>query len=122
MAGREIRAWQPPTPVPGRSPASRGVLNIRGMVVEVLDLGVLLGHGPTADGHGKVVLVLSHKEKHLGLVVDAVSDIIQAGPSDLMPAPLRTPALSGASLTAMVDHETGLIGVLDLDSLFDAPL
>ena len=122
MAVREIRSWQPTTPVPGRGPASRGVLNIRGMVIEVLDLGVMLGQGPVVDGHGKVVLVLSHKEKHLGLVGDAVSDIIQAEPGDLMPLPLRTPSLSGARLTAMVDHETGLIGVLDLDSLFDALL
>ena len=122
MAVREIRSWQPTTPVPGRGPASRGLLNLRGMVIEVLDLGVMLGRGPAANGHGQVVLVLSHKEKHLGLAGDAVSDIIQAEPGDLMPLPLRTPSLTGASLTAMVDHETGLIGVLDLDSLFGALL
>lgn len=118
MSVREIRSWQPTTPLPGRTTAARGVLDIRGAVVEVFDLGLLLGGEAIEPTPGSVVLVLSHNDRVMGLLVDAVSDIIQTQAQDLMPVPPRSSEGWGDQVSAMVNHENSLIGILDLDSVF----
>ena len=120
MSVREIRSWQPTTQIPGRPSAARGVLDIRGMVVEVFDLAALLGGQPIEATPGSVVLVLTLEDRVIGLLVDAVSDIIQVQPGDKMPVPPhghQNGAWSG-QVTFMVSYEDRLIGVLDLDAVF----
>lgn len=119
MTVREIRSWQPTTGIPGRLNSSRGVLDIRGTVVEVFDLNALLGGPETEPGAGSVVLVLALDDRVVGLLVDAVSDIIQTSTAEMMPVPANYGG-SGwpARVTAMVQHEGGLIGILDLDRIF----
>lgn len=118
MAVREIRSWQPTTPIPGRNPAARGVLDIRGTVVEVFDLSALLGYAPITPTAGSVVLVLSLDDRAVGILVDAVSDIIQASGDSLMPIPPNQGQQWPATVTSMVHHEGGMIGILDLATIF----
>ena len=117
MAVREIRSWQPATQLAGRLPVSRGVLDIRGHVVEVLDLAALLGGRPTDADRGSVVLVLSRSDRTLGLLVDSVSDIIQVESTRVMPLPLSADVTSDAHVLGMVNHEERLIALLDVDEL-----
>jgi purine-binding chemotaxis protein CheW len=114
MAVREIRSWSPVTALPQQPFAARGVLDIRGSTVQVYDLAALLGGSTGGEIASPVVLVVSLPNADVGLVVDAVSDIIFAGPEDL-----RAPPQSRRSLvTALVKTEDRLIGILDLDALF----
>jgi len=116
---REIRSWQPTTGIPGRSNSSRGVLDIRGTVVEVFDLNALLGGTETQPSAGSVVLVLALDDRVVGLLVDAVSDIIQTSAAEMMPVPANYGGGGWpAMVTSMVQHEGGLIGILDLDRIF----
>jgi len=110
MAVQEIRSWQATTPIPRRSPASRGVLDIRGTIVEVLELGVLLGSSAVEPRPESVVIVLMVEHLTLGLLVDSVFDIIQAGPGDLMPPP----AYDGDGLVrAIINHTDRLVSIID---------
>lgn len=59
MAVREIRSWAPTTKLQGQVPAGRGVLDIRGSIVEVFDLSMLLGGAATEARPGQVVLVVA---------------------------------------------------------------
>lgn len=119
MAVREIRSWQPTTSIPRREGASRGVLDIRGTVVEVFDLGELLGYTPIKTTSGSVVLVLALADRVVGILVDAVSDIIQASAADLMGVPASRDGLQWpATVTAMVQNDGQLMGILQIDSLF----
>ncbi len=119
MTVREIRSWQATTSIPRRESASRGVLDIRGTVVEVFDLGELLGYPPIETTAGSVVLVLALGDRVVGILVDAVSDIIQAAADDLMEVPARRDSVGWpATVIAMVQSEDQLIGVLDVDQLF----
>lgn len=119
MAVREIRSWQPTTSIPSRSAGSRGVLDIRGTVVEVFDLSMLLGGGPIVPTAGSVVLVLSLEERVIGLMVDAVSDIIQTSTAELMPVPKNHSGKHWpVMVSSMVQHDSHLIGILDLDVIF----
>lgn len=120
MAVREIRSWQPTTIIPGRSSAGRGVLDIRGTVVEVFDLAELLGGAPIVATSGSVVLVLALANRVVAILVDAVSDIIHAGPADLMPVPAdHLPGTRNEQVTGLVRDQDRVIGILHLDKVFD---
>lgn len=118
MQVQEIRSWQPTAPLPNRSHAARGVLDIRGKVVEVFDLSVMLGAALFTPDKESVILVLSLPTRIVGLLVESVSDIIQVDPGTSMPVPNDSDDPTTAFLGGMVNHEGTLIGLLDLDVLF----
>jgi purine-binding chemotaxis protein CheW len=121
MTVQEIRSWQPTTPLPQRPSSARGVLDIRGQVVEVFDLGKLLGGPAFEPNAGSVVLVLSLDDKVMGVLVESVSDIIQVRPQDQMPVPRA--AADGArsnQVSSMVNHEGQLVALMNVDALFPA--
>jgi purine-binding chemotaxis protein CheW len=84
---REIRGWQPTTPLPNAAPHVLGVVNLRGIVLPVHDLRQRIGLGPTAVGPSSVVIVIAIGEQLAGILVDAVSDIVDVPDSQLRAAP-----------------------------------
>jgi purine-binding chemotaxis protein CheW len=86
-AVREIKGWQPTTPLPNAAAHVLGVINLRGAIIAVYDLRQRLGLGPSPVSRSSVVIVLDLGERYGGILVDAVSDIVDILPSDLRPAP-----------------------------------
>lgn len=87
MSVREIRGWTPATPLP-RSPAFvRGVINLRGAVLPIVDLGARLGLRVTEPTDRHVIMVAQVGGRTVGLLVDAVSDIIQLTDEAVQPTP-----------------------------------
>ncbi|WP_244323515.1 chemotaxis protein CheW [Salinivibrio costicola] len=85
----EIRVWEPPTLLPRSPEFILGVINLRGMIVPVMDLRVRF-NTKKADYHREtVVLILRASEaanhKVMGVVVDAVSDVVDQGEGQIMP-------------------------------------
>jgi purine-binding chemotaxis protein CheW len=76
MAVREIRGWTPATPLPHAPGYVRGVINLRGAVLPIIDLGARLGLGAAAPSARSVIIVTRIGERTVGLLVDAVSDIL----------------------------------------------
>lgn len=77
MSVREIRGWTPATPLP-RAPAyMKGVINLRGAVLPIIDLGARLGLGVSDPTARHVIMVAHVGDRTVGLLVDAVSDIIE---------------------------------------------
>lgn len=119
MAVREIRSWQPTTVLPGRPDGACGVLDIRGSVVEVFDLSAVMGGPPLEPGPGNVVLVLAIGGRAVGILVDSVSDIIEAMSDQLMPVPDSGRVSDGIShISSMVHHEDRLVAILTLHESF----
>jgi len=76
MDVREIRGWTPATALPQAPAFVRGVINLRGAVLPIVDLGARLGLG-AADPTARHVIIVAQVEKQIvGLLVDAVSDIL----------------------------------------------
>ena len=84
----------------------RGVLNLRGAVVPVIDLSVRFGKGPTQVGRRTCIVILEveHGENPvtLGVTVDTVSEVLEIGASEIEPAPafgsaLRTDFMAGVA-------------------------
>lgn len=87
MAVREIRGWTPATPLP-RTPAfMKGVINLRGAVLPIVDLGGRFGLPMAEPTARHVIMVVQVGDRTVGLLVDAVSDIIQLTDQQIQPTP-----------------------------------
>ena len=87
MSVREIRGWTPATPLP-RSPGfMKGVINLRGAVLPIVDLGARLGLQTSEPTARHVIMVAHIGGRTVGLLVDAVSDIIQLTDEAIQPTP-----------------------------------
>ncbi|UAK26045.1 chemotaxis protein CheW [Sphingomonas nostoxanthinifaciens] len=118
MAIREIRAWSPATPLPNVPPYVRGVVNLRGVVLPVLDLRHRIGWGATDPTSRHVIIVVRAAEQLQGLIVDAVNDIVAINPDEIQPLP--DIGDGGASfLEGIVTVEDRMITVVSLDRLVD---
>ncbi len=119
MSVREIRGWSPVTELPSQPFSAIGVLDIRGKIVQVYDLQRILGgHGGGNEGTNRVVLVVSLANQDVGLLVDAVSDIVFAQPDDIRPLPGKERSTEDGFVSFMVKIQDRLISILNLPALF----
>ena len=114
MKVREIRGWTETTSLPHAPPYVRGVINLRGTVLPVIDLALRLGLQADPPSDRNVVIVVDIADSPVGLRVDAVSDILTVGNDDLIPPPDFSEAASGTFLTAVTLVNDKMIRVLDL--------
>jgi len=88
MQVREIRGWAPATPLPRTPGFMKGVINLRGAVLPIVDLGARLGLTTTSEPTDRhVIMVVTVGDRTMGLLVDAVSDIISLADSQVQPVP-----------------------------------
>ena len=122
MAIREIRAWSPATPLPNVPPHVRGVVNLRGVVLPVLDLSHRLGWGMTDPSSRHVIIVVRIGEQLQGIIVDAVNDIVSIHPDAMQPVPDMGDTEASRFLEGLATIDNRMILVLALDRLVDQPV
>ena len=84
---QEIRGQSAVTPIPNAPPHVRGVSNLRGVIIPVIDLRARLGL-PQLEPATPVVTIVAHLGKKIvGLLADAVSDVVKVSADDVQPAP-----------------------------------
>lgn len=120
MAIREIRAWSPATPLPNVPPYVRGVVNLRGVVLPVLDLRHRIGWGATEPTARHVIIVVRAGEQLQGLIVDAVNDIVAISPEDVQPLPEVGDGGAPSFLEGLVTIDDRMITVVALEHLVDS--
>ena len=84
---REIRGWTPCTALPQSPPYVCGVINLRGAVLPIIDFNARLGRGVTAPTARHVIIVTHIGARLVGLLVDAVSDILTVTDDVIQPTP-----------------------------------
>ncbi|MBO9737733.1 purine-binding chemotaxis protein CheW [Xanthomonas axonopodis pv. begoniae] len=118
---KEIIEYRVPTDVPMMPPALRGVINLRGAVVPVVDLQQRFGRNASAITKRSCIVIveIAHSGLHqvLGLLVDAVSEVLEIAPADIV----DTPSF-GAGIARDFIHAMGKIGerfviLLDADAV-----
>lgn len=113
---REIRAWNGATPLPNTREFVRGVINLRGTIVPIYDLRARFGDGQTSPTKTHVVVVMSVGDKWVGILVDAVSDILTVPRDDIHSVPEGngedTELLSG-----IITHDSRMVGLIDLHAI-----
>jgi len=110
---REIRAWNGATPLPNTRPFVRGVINMRGTIVPIFDLRARFGDGQTTVTKNHVVVVMSVGEKWVGILVDAVSDILTVSREDIHSVPEGN-SVDTELLNGIVTHDNRMVGLIDL--------
>jgi purine-binding chemotaxis protein CheW len=113
---REIRAWNGATPLPNTREFVRGVINLRGTIVPIFDLRARFGEGQTEPTKNHVVVVMSVGEKWVGMLVDAVSDILTVDRDDIHAVPEGN-MLDTELLAGIVTHENRMVGLIDLEAV-----
>lgn len=117
MSVREIRGWTKTTPLPHAPSYMKGVINLRGTVLPVMDLSERLGLKPQKQTDRNVIIVVNHDEVMTGLLVDAVSDIIALTDDDLQPPPEMQASSAPNVVSALTVIDERMIRVLDLSSI-----
>ncbi|RAK63796.1 chemotaxis protein CheW [Phenylobacterium kunshanense] len=87
MAIREIRGWTPATALPQSPSFVKGVINLRGAVLPIVDLALRLGFESTDASDRNVIIVADIGGQVVGLLVDAVSDILTVTDDVIQPTP-----------------------------------
>jgi purine-binding chemotaxis protein CheW len=117
MAVREIRGWTPATPLPHSPGFVRGVINLRGTVLPVVDLAQRLGL-PSKDPTARhAIIVVQHADQVVGLLVDAVSNILMLSQDSIQPTPDVASEQSRAFVKGIVAVEKELVSVLCVKNL-----
>ena len=115
---REIKGWSEPTELPNAPQGMRGVLNLRGVIVPIFDLRARFGQGDTQACEEHVVIIVSLGDRLIGVLVDAVSDILTLEPSDVLPVPDMDSSIDQRFLSGLVSQDNRLVALLRLDELF----
>jgi purine-binding chemotaxis protein CheW len=113
MSVREIRGWTEPTPLPHAPAHVRGVINLRGTVLPVIDLAHRLGMAPLTGNARNVIIVVQAGDQLTGLLVDAVSDIIVLPKSSLQQPPSVASGQTGGSVAALTVTGGRMLRILD---------
>lgn len=131
---REIRAWEPVTPLPNTPAYVKGVINLRGSVVPIIDLRERLGLETRPSGPRTVVIVVNlrpaatdpsvaervgERDKVMGMVVDAVCDEHTLSEALISPPPDLGGPIGGAFVAGLVEVQGRLIVLLNSDRLLD---
>lgn len=118
MSVREIRGWTPATAMPHAPPYVLGVINLRGAVLPIVDLSLRLGMKPAEPNVRHVIIVAQVGPKVVGLLVDAVSDILTVTDENIQPTPDIANEAEKAYARGILAIEGRMICLIELDSLF----
>lgn len=105
------------TSVPQSDDFVKGVLNLRGRIVTILDLGKKLGLSPVKKQKNNRNIIVNFHDEQIGLLVDSISDVIVANSDDLDPPPANLGGIQGSYFQNVVKTERTLIGILDIDKV-----
>ena len=120
MAVREIKGWTEITPLPRQPDYVRGVLNLRGIIVPIIDLRCRFGQGLTHATPMHIVIIVQIGEKPVGLLADRVLDIVSLDARQVKPVPRVAQAQRLAFLQGLVTTEETMIALIDLNYLLSA--
>lgn len=117
LAVREIRGWTPVTRIPQSPDYLLGVLNLRGAIVPVLDLRLRFGLPPEAYTANTVNVIVAVGGRLFGVVVDAVSDVLDVADDDLRPVPEMGTAVHTDYLKGLTSVGERMVLLLDVEKL-----
>jgi purine-binding chemotaxis protein CheW len=122
MAVREIKGWTAITHLPKQPDYVRGVLNLRGVIVPIIDLRCRFGQGLTEATPLHIVIIVHIASKSVGLLADRVLDIVSLDESQVQPVPRIAHAHRLNFLSGLVTIEGSMIALIDLQNLLGSSL
>ena len=117
MAVREIKAWTGITALPNSPAHIRGVINLRGAIVPVIDLRKRFGQEFTEPTPSHVIVIVAVGDIQNGLLVDGVSDIVTVNKNDIAPIPNMEGEDKNPYFQGLITGQENLVAVIALEQL-----
>jgi purine-binding chemotaxis protein CheW len=114
---REIRGWTPATILPHSPPFVRGVINLRGAVLPIVDLAARLGLAFTQPTSRHVIIVAQVGRQIVGLLVDGVSEILTVTPEMIQPTPDVASEVARTFVRGVLAIDQRMISLIALDEI-----
>ena len=118
---QEIRSYEEPTRIANAPPFIKGVVNLRGVIVPIVDMRLKFNLEQVSYDSFTVVIVLNIGNRVMGMVVDAVSDVITLTPEQLRPVPEFNSAIAGDHLLAIGAVQDRMLILVDIEKLMASP-
>lgn len=119
MTVREIKGWTETTRLPNSPDFMRGVMNLRGLIIPIFDLQARFRKELTQANAKHVIIVLAVGERNIGVLVDAVSDILSVNENDIKPTPEMEAQANSDFIGGLISLENRMVVVLKVEHLFD---
>jgi len=117
---REIKGWTEATRLPNSPDFVRGVINLRGAVIPVVDLKSRFSMGVTQATEKHVVMIIAVGKRLIGVLVDSVSDIVEVESEQIKPAPQMENKIDGKYVSGLVSLKEKMVVILDIEALFES--
>ncbi len=114
---QEINKHFEVTKVPQAPDYIVGVLNLRGKIVTILDIGKKIGLSHIERSKDNRNIIVQSQDEYIGLLVDSISDVVIADKSNLEPAPSNLGGLEGKFFKCILKTENNLIGILNIEEV-----
>jgi purine-binding chemotaxis protein CheW len=117
MSVREIKGWSGITHLPKQPEYVRGVLNLRGSIVPIMDLRCRFGQGLTETTPLNIVIIVQIGGRQVGLIGDRVLDIVSVEAAQIQKVPRTGHSAATDFLSGLVTHDGDMIALIDLQNL-----
>jgi purine-binding chemotaxis protein CheW len=114
---QEIRSYEPPTRIANAPSFIKGVVNLRGVIVPIVDLRLKLGCESAEYNGFTVVIVLNVKGRVVGAVVDSVSDVLALDAQSIKPAPEMNTSVDTGYITGIGSVGDRMLILMDIEGL-----
>jgi len=105
------------TQVPLAEDYVRGIMNLRGKIVTIVDLGRKLELTPVKHGEESKIVIVSWQDEFVGLLVDKIYDVVAEQEENILPAPSNIEGAKGKYFQGVIKREDTLIGLLDVETV-----
>jgi len=112
---QEVIQCPPLTKVPQAHPVVRGIANMRGKTITIMDLSMAIGGPPLQDYENKFTVITEYNRKVQGFLVDSVDRIINMNWKDILPPPKG--ATEGSYMTAVTQVDDELVEIIDVEKV-----
>jgi purine-binding chemotaxis protein CheW len=117
---QEIRGYEKVTPIPSAPDYLKGVMNLRGTIVPVIDMRMKFGMADPRYDSFTVVIILRIAARVIGIVVDGVSDVVPLAPGDVKPAPQLGALVDSSFLAGLATRDGRMVLLLDIEKFLSS--
>ena len=122
---QEIRGYENPTRIANAPHFIKGVVNLRGVIVPIVDMRLRFGLSDVQYNSFTVVIILNIAGRTVGMVVDSVSDVLELGGDAIKPAPEFNGAIESTYITGLGTIKSGdaerMLILMDIEQMMTAP-
>ena len=117
---QEIRGYDAVTTIANAPEFIKGVINLRGIIVPIVDMRIKFHLGKVEYDQFTVVIILNVANRVVGIVVDGVSDVIALTPEQIKPSPEFSTALDTQYITGLGTVDERMIIIVDIEQLLSS--